>query len=124
MAALEQSFVDELGVGSILFGVRAAVLVEADAEIRKVAGVTLVDPCDELLGADALLLRAELDGGAVGVICADVKHIAPGRALGANEDVGLDVLYEMAQVQRTRGVGQSTGDEQLRGHRCLSKAEL
>ena len=67
----------------------------------KVSGVT---PC--FAGVDH-------DGGAVGVVAADVDDVVAAEALEADPDVGLDVLDEVADVDGAVGVGECGGDEDL-----------
>ena len=69
------------------------------------------DAGDQLLGRDAFALGAQHDGRAVGVVGADVMHFVALHALEAHPDVGLDVLDQMAEVDRAVGVGQGGRDE-------------
>ena len=73
--------------------------------------------CDELLGRDAFRLGLEHDRRAVRVVGADEMHLVALHALEAHPDVGLDVLHDVADVERAVRVGQGGGDEELAGHR-------
>src|SRR5713226_851091 len=48
-------------------------------------------------------------------------HFVALHALEAHPDVGLDVLHEVADVERAVRVGQGGGDEQPAGHADLQK---
>ena len=65
------------------------------------------DARDQLLGRDALRLGLEHDRRAVRVARADVQAVVPAHALEAHPDVGLDVLDDVAEVQRAVGVRQA-----------------
>ena len=45
------------------------------------------------------------------IIGADIVTFVPSHFLKAHPDIGLDILHQVAQVNITVGVGQSTGDE-------------
>ena len=47
------------------------------------------------------------------IVGADEVHLMPLHALETNPDVGLDVFHDVADMERTVGVGQGGGDEQL-----------
>ncbi len=47
------------------------------------------------------------------VVGADEVHLVALHALEAHPDVGLDVLHDVADVERRVGVGQGGGDEEL-----------
>ena len=64
-------------------------------------------------------LRGEHDRRAVRVVGADEMHLVALHALEAHPDVGLDVLHDVADVERPVGVGQGGGDEELAGHLLL-----
>jgi hypothetical protein len=57
---------------------------------------------DELLRRDALLLGGDHDRRAVRVVGADEVHLVAAHALEAHPDVGLDVLHDVADVERRR----------------------
>ena len=62
------------------------------------------------------LLGREHDRRAVRVVGADEVHLVALHPLEAHPDVGLDVLHDVADVERAVGVGQRRGDEELAGH--------
>ena len=68
---------------------------------------------DELLRRDAFGLRLQHDRRAVRVVGADEVHLVPLHALEAHPDVGLDVLHDVADVERAVRVRQRRRDEQL-----------
>ena len=59
------------------------------------------------------LLGREHDRRAVRVVGADEMHLVPLHALEPHPDVGLDVLHDVADVERAVGVRQGGGDEEL-----------
>ena len=54
---------------------------------------------------------ADHDRRAVGVVGADVDAAVPLQLLEADPDVGLQVLDQVADVDRAIGIGQGAGDE-------------
>ena len=68
---------------------------------------------DQLLRGDALLLGAQHDGRAVGVVGADIVASVSLHFLEAHPDVGLDVFDQMAEVDAAVGIRQRGGDEDL-----------
>jgi hypothetical protein len=68
------------------------------------------------LWRDAFLLGAQHDRCAVGVVGADVPAFVAAHLLEAHPDVGLDVLDQVAEVDRAVGIGQGAGNEDLAGH--------
>ncbi len=105
--------VDQLGQLAVLFGMGGVVVVEIHQKVGKVGGVLGLDRVDQLLGRDAFLLRAQHDGRAMGVIGADVDALMAAQLLEADPDVGLDVFQHMPQMDRTVGIGQGAGNENL-----------
>ena len=70
---------------------------------------------DELFRGDAVLLGAQHDRRAVGIVGADVMAFVAAQLLEAHPDIGLDIFNQMADVDRTVGVGQGTGNENSAG---------
>ena len=119
MPGVAQSFIYSLGEFAVLVRVGGIVVVEGHAKIGKVARVFGVHARNQLFRGDAFLLRAQHDGRAVGVVCAHVPALVTTQPLKAHPDVGLDVLNEVADMDRAVGVGQGAGDENaayLLGH--------
>ncbi len=60
----------------------------------------------------------------MGIISAHIDHVPTHHFEKAHENIGLDILDEMAQVNTAVGVGQSAGDENWVSHGlpylCLS----
>jgi hypothetical protein len=98
---------------AVLLGVRRAVVVERDAEVREVLLMLGVHAVDERRGIHALVQRAQHDRRAVGVVGADVPARVPLHPQRPRPDVGLDVLHEMPEVDRTVRVGQGGRDEDV-----------
>src|SRR5690606_33277049 len=55
------------------------------------------------------------DRRAMGVVRADVDALIAAQLLETYPDVGLDVFKHVPQMDRTVGIGQGTGDEDLAG---------
>ena len=95
-----------------IFGaVGAAVVVELDVEVGEVALVGRLHLGDQFLFADAGLPGADHDRRAVRVVGAEVEAVVADELLESHPDVGLDVLDQVADVDRAVGVGQGGGDE-------------
>jgi hypothetical protein len=75
-----------------------------------------VHRADQLLLALALLPGAHHRRGAVRVIGADVGDAVPAQPLEAHPDVGLDVLEEVPEVNRTVRVGQRARHDETTPH--------
>ena len=111
-----QLVVDVVGAGAGFGGMGRVVVVEADQEGGKVAGVLAMDAGDQGFRRDALLLGAQHDRRAVGVVGADVPALVATHLLEAHPDVGLDVFDQMAEVDGAVGVRKCGGDENLARH--------
>ena len=86
-------------------------VVETDPEAGVVAFVFGVDAVDQLFRGDALAVRAQHDGRAVGVIGADVQAVVAAQFLEAHPDIGLDRLQQVPDMDRAVGIRQCAGDE-------------
>ena len=75
---------------------RAAVVVEADAEIREIALVSDVHLGEQRFRRAPLLVSADHGRGAVRVVGAEEAHLVTARALEAHPHVGLDVPQQVA----------------------------
>ncbi len=93
----------------------AVVIVEVDLEIGEIPLVVRFHLGDLLFRGDAVFLGLEHDGGAVGIVSADIGALLATQFLEANPDVGLDVFQQMAQMNGAIGVGKGTGDQYLAG---------
>jgi hypothetical protein len=111
---LEEDLGGELGV---LGGVRRVIVVVADAEALVVALVAFQHAPDELFGRHAFGLGAQHDRRAVAVVGTHEIDLVALQPLEANPDVGLHVVHQVADVQRSVGVGQRRRDENLASHR-------
>ena len=112
--------VDIVGTGAGFRRVGGVIIVEADEEAGKVAGVFAMHTLDQLFRRDAFLFSAQHDRRAVRVVGADVPAFVAGHLLEAYPDVGLDVLDQMAEVDGAVGIGQGGGDENLARHGLAS----
>ena len=120
---LAKAPVDALGAFPVLRRVGGVVVVETDVEGGEIRAVLLSDPFDERLRGDPFALRAQHDGGAVGVVRADEVDLRAAHALEPDPDVGLDVLDEVADVDGAVGVGERARDEDApAGRLCCTHA--
>jgi hypothetical protein len=95
-----------------VFGaVGAAVVVELDLKPGEVAAVLVAGDGDEFFFGDAGFTSRDHDRGAVGVVGADVDTVLALQLLEADPDIGLDVLHEVADMDRPVGVGQRRGHQ-------------
>ena len=113
MPVLLQLLIDIVGELAVLVRVGRVVVVEIDQEPGKVRLVFLADPVDQRFRGNAFPLRAQHDGGAVGIIGADIDAVVAPCLLIAHPDVGLDVFQQVAQVNGAVGVGQGTGHQDV-----------
>jgi len=90
---------------AVFVTVRAAVVVEFDLEAGKVALMLFVRPRDELFFRHAMLLGTDHDRSAVGVVGAKVNAVVSAQLLKADPDIGLNVFNQVANVNRTVGIG-------------------
>jgi len=88
-------------------------VVEADQESRTVALVFPAYAVDLLFGGDPEFFRRQHDGRAMGIVGADVEAVVAAGLLEPHPDIGLHLLQQVAQVQRSIGVGQGAGDQDL-----------
>jgi hypothetical protein len=68
---------------------------------------------DQLFLADALLPGANHDGGAVGVVGADIHTPPPAEFLEPDPDVRLQILDEMSDMDMPIGIRQGAGHKEL-----------
>ena len=74
--------------------------VEADAVARPVLAVRFADARDQRLGRDALGFGGQHDRRAVRVVRTHEVHDVALHALEAHPDIGLDVLHDVADMER------------------------
>ncbi|MNQ68867.1 hypothetical protein D3C85_834380 [compost metagenome] len=115
MAGVAQLGVDAAGEDAVLFRVGRVVVVEVHQERGEVGGVLGAHVVDQLLGGDALLLGAQHDGRAVGVVGTDVDGLVATHLLEAHPDVGLDVLDHMPKVDGPVGIGEGACHKDFAG---------
>ncbi|VVM91438.1 hypothetical protein PS647_02842 [Pseudomonas fluorescens] len=113
---------------TVFFGVSGVEIVEVHQEVGKVGAVFSLDVGDQLFRGDAFLFRAQHDRRTVGVVGADIDALIAAVLLEAHPHIGLDVFQHMAEVNRTIGIGQGAGDEDLawlgHGARLLDETEV
>ncbi|MCY1544102.1 hypothetical protein D9M68_799590 [compost metagenome] len=91
------------------------IVVEIHQELGEIGGVLGAHVVDQLLGGDALLLGAQHDGRAVGVVGADVDGLVAAHLLEAHPDVGLDVFDHMPEVDGPVGIGKGACHKDFAG---------
>ena len=116
MAGLFQARVDLGGQLAVFVRMGRVVVVEADQEVVEILLVLGADVGNELLGFDAHVARLEHDRRAVRVVRADIDAVVAAQLLEAHPHVGLDVLHQMAEMDRPVGVGQGGGDKNIARH--------
>ena len=72
-----------------------------------------LDVGDMRFGGAALGFRRQHDRCAVRVIRTDIAAVMTAAPLESHPDIGLDLLEHMAKVQRSIGIGESGGHENL-----------
>jgi hypothetical protein len=95
----------------IIRTMRAAVVVEFDAEPGEIADMGLAHGGDQLFLAYAFLLGPNHYGCAVRVIGANINTAMTAQLLKPDPDVGLQVLYKMTDVDVAVCIGKCAGDE-------------
>ncbi len=113
MPRIAQLAVDQLRQLAVFLGMGGVEVVEIHQEIGEVGTVFGLNVGDQLFRSDAFLLRAQHDRRAVGIVGADVDALVAAQLLEAYPHVRLDVLQHVAKVDRTVGVGQGAGNEDL-----------
>lgn len=103
----------ELAIGN---AVGAAVMIEFDIKTSEISLVNFAHQSDQLFFAATLLAGPNHDCGSVRIVGADVDAAIATKLLEADPNVGLNVLHQMTDMDRTVGVGQSTGDQDLSCH--------
>src|SRR6185369_8783407 len=104
--------------------VRRVPVVVLEVEAVEVLLAAALDRGDELFRRLAGLFRRQHDRRAVRVVGADAMHFVALHALEAHPDIGLDVLHDVADVERAVGVRKCGGDEELAGHFLLWKEAI
>lgn len=104
---------DLVAILSALLAVGAAIVVEFDAEATEVGEVFLLDLGDEVFFGPILVLSAQGDRRAVGVVSTDIDAAVASEFLVADPDVGLEVFDQVTEVNGPIGIGKGGGDEEL-----------
>jgi hypothetical protein len=94
--------------------VSAAIVVEIDVKLGKIAKMLLPHIGDQAFLAPLFLLSPNHDGRAVSVVGTDVNATTAAQLLEANPYVGLDVFDQMAQMDRAIGVRKSCCNKDFR----------
>jgi len=107
------ALIDGVGEEAVLLGVGGVIIVEIHIEFGKIGLMFSRHPGDELLRFDSLLPGAQHDGGAVGVVRADVDTAVSVHILKTDPDIGLDVLHQVTDVDRAIGIGKGAGNQDV-----------
>ncbi len=108
----------------VLGAVGGMPVVEGDMEAFEIRLAAGGDGSHELLRRLDGLLGGDHDRRAVGVVGADEMHLVALQALETHPGVGLDVLHDVADVERPVGIGQGGGDEELARHEFDSRRRV
>ena len=95
---------------AVLFAVRAAVIVELDIKTGEVGDVLFTDGGDQRFFRATFLTGANHNRGAMRIVGTEVATFVAAQFLETDPDIGLDVFHEVADVNFTVGVRQSSGD--------------
>jgi hypothetical protein len=90
-------------------------VVEIHAEVGEVGHVLGAHAIDQLFRRDAFLLGTQHDCRAMCIVGADVDGLVASQFLEAYPHVGLHVLEHVPEVDRTVGIGEGAGNENLAG---------
>src|SRR5215467_4748003 len=85
-------------------------------EIGKVTLMLGIIVGDKIFRRHPGTLGIDFDGCPMGIIRTHIHRVPPRHFEKAHENIGLDILDEMAQVNAAVGVGQSAGDENWVSH--------
>src|SRR5699024_5395108 len=94
----------------------SVIIVEADVEIGEIAPMLDADTLDQLLRRNALGLRLEHDWRAMGIVGADINAVFTPQALKPGPYISLDIFHQMAEMNRTIGIGQGGSDKYVARH--------
>jgi hypothetical protein len=98
--------------------VGAAVVIEGDVKLGKIAKMLVPHVRDQGFFAPLLLLSADHDGCAVRVVGTEVNAAAAPESLEPHPYVSLDVFDQMAQVNRAIRVRKGCSDKDFRVAHC------
>ena len=87
-------------------------MIEDHRKAGEVSEVGLPHRCDQNPLTRALGPGPDHDGRAVGVVGTEIDRLVSAEFLEADEDVGLDVFDEVAEVDVAVGVGERRGHKQ------------
>ena len=105
MAVVPIAFVDGIGEVSILLRMGGVVVVETHPELGKIGLVLLGHPGNQRLRLYTLLTGAQHDRRAVGVVGADIQALFAAHLLETDPDIGLDILHQVTDMDRSIGIG-------------------
>ncbi len=123
---LQVALVDDGCQLPVLIGMGGVVVIKIYTKTGEVLLMLGAGACNQLLGCDPFLACAQHDGGAVGVIGADVEALVPAHLLKSYPDIGLHILNQMADMDGAIGVGQGAGDQDLSHFvvHCVGQGEV
>ena len=101
----------------VVLRIGVGVQVEGQAEAQEALDEAAVVALDHLGRADALLVGAQGDGGAVGVRAGDHQHLVARQAMIAREDIGRQIrARQVADVAVAGRIGPGDADVDILGH--------
>ena len=98
---------------AVFLGVGGVVVIKADVEAAEIFLMLIADPVNQLFGRDAFALGPEHNGRAVGIVGANVVTVLATHFLVTHPDIRLNVFQQVAQVDRTVGVRQGAGNQNI-----------
>ena len=91
-------------------------MIKCHMKASEVPSVFLTHALNQGFRRYSLLACFKHDGCAVGVISTHVVNLVTGKTHRSDPDIGLDILHEMPEMNRTVGVGQGASNENLSSH--------
>ncbi len=88
-------------------------VVEAQLKVDKVAFVFRFHLIDQRLRVSAEVLRSQHNRRTVRVVGPYPYGVVATHALEANPDIGLHVFHHVPEMDRSIGIGQGAGDENV-----------
>ena len=81
------------------------IVIKSDIEAGKISSMLIADPLYQRFGRDSIGTGLEHDRCPVCILGTDVVRLMAIQPLETGPDVSLDVLHQMAQMNRPVGVG-------------------
>jgi len=104
MPGLFQAVVNGFGELPVFRRVGAVIIVKANMKLRKIGAMFPVSPGNQFFRRDAFILGAQHDGGAVGIIGANINGLMALHLLKAHPYIRLNVFHQVAEMNGAIGV--------------------